>query len=283
MAGVICPPDVPTLQALIALNSWTRSDAAHRSGTFRLQRVIYRYKGSALVAYLQARVDLSPVPVYVTAVCRDCGGSGLYVDEWGYQHGHCWRCRDGGFVRLEFVQTTLPNGAIWHTPRDPLKCPSALLRAVQGVESHMSEAWDVGRKGHSLSFPDLAAALNLVEDWHGDVPERHIIKMWDDWDVHYYRLPLGIRAQTCAFCDGELAPDPARYLASDLLLSWGDWCCASCSKKYAPHFPPFAVPVDLLSDAAVQWLKRREGWARYQPARIESRGFPKKAEGFIPF
>ena len=250
---ILNPPDEATLTALGALNAWARG-----SDDGRIRRAIYWYKRNALAALHDAGVDLSPVPVYVDTQCRDCEGTGRYMGEWG-QEDHCWRCESTGTVRLEFVQVTLPGGAIWHSPREPLKCPTALLVAVAGQAAIPAEDWEVGREGADLPYPDLAAALNRVEDWHG-LPETYTI-MWNQDDYQYYKLPLGERDQSCAFCGGPLEPDPVGYCASDRrLLTWRDWCCASCDKRWAPSFPPFPVPEELLSDPARIWLGRRKLW-----------------------
>jgi len=266
-------PGQAVLDALIALNSWARSREATRGLNRGLRRAIYHYKNAALRALIQGGVDLSPRLVYAEAQCRDCGGSGCYYDgDCDRELDHCYRCHSTGKVRLEFIQATLPGGAIWHSPREYLKCPTCLLSLVEGREAEPAgESWNVGREGKALDFQSLAGALNQVEDWHG-IPARHAITWQDDEPSHYY-LPLGVRPRTCAFCDGPLAPDPMQYIASDgMFLSWGDWCCASCRKWFGPEFPSFAVPVDLLTEEAGVWLARREKWTRKQPRFSEKTG-----------
>lgn len=272
-------PDLATLTALTALNSWIRSPASHDIGGEwgDIRRAIYLYKGAALRALAESGVDLSPVPVYVDAACRDCGGSGEYIHWTGQELDHCWRCGNSGRVRLEFIQTTLPNGVIWHSPREPLKCPDSLRRAVEGMEARPAVDWEIGRPGQDLDYQDLAAALNVAEAWYG-VPGLYVIK-WDYNDPCYYKLPLGDRPMTCSFCDEHVSADAMRYCAGDDLMRWGDWCCPSCEKRFDLEFPAFPFPTELVTEAAAIWLERRENWERYRPPGREPVS-PKKSPMF---
>lgn len=250
-------PEETTISALIALNSWVRSEVARALCVGRLRRVVYLYKYHALRALADGGIDLSPVPVYVESQCRDCDGS---------ERNHCWRCDNSGSVRLEFVQVRLPGGQIWHSPREPLKCPLQLLDTVDGIEAILSKDWNVGKEGAAMDYQDLAAALNVAEAWYG-VPGWYTIRWWDN-DPAYYKLPLGDRPSTCAFCDGPVAPGAMRYSAATLLLQWHDWCCASCSKQFGTTFPEFPVPLELISEPVALWLQRRENWERQQVNRL---------------
>ena len=255
----LSPPEEITLDALIALNSWVRSEEAQALDGGRLRRAIYKYKAAALRAYMDAGIDLSPILVYVEASCRDC-------DEGGEQLGrHCWRCGDTGVVRLEFVQVRLPGTQIWHSPRESLKCPGALLLAMADVEAVPATSWGVGQEGIAMDYQDLAAALNVVEAWYG-VPGLYAIRWWDN-DPAYYTLPLGERSRTCAFCGGPIVPDATSYSASTLLLQWYDWCCASCSKQFGKSFPDFPFPLELVSASVGIWRQRRENWERHRVNR----------------
>ncbi len=187
------------LRSLDALNSWVRSSSG-RHATASPQRRIYEAKRMALsdaTRILGAKHYALTVP----AKCRDCGGSGKYVDSYGAKFDHCWRCSNTGFVRLEFVESQVAEGIVWHSPR-----AKAWDLPIAGTRNFVEVDWDVNKPGRDLT-PDEAARHLLVIDEAWPPRYRNLHKhCWEYCEcTDIYSLYIGEWKEYCAHCR---APEP---------------------------------------------------------------------------
>ena len=103
------------ISALSRLNSYVRSDAYHRFYPTNLKNAVYRYKTALLVEGVKAGLAQSRL-IMVRAKCHTCSGRGYY----GWDNDNtCWTCHGAGWVGLQFVETGLPGGFVFHTPYGP--------------------------------------------------------------------------------------------------------------------------------------------------------------------
>ncbi len=155
------------LHSLNALNSWVRSRSG-REAIASPQRRIYEAKRMAITDATRL-LGAKHYSLMLPAKCRDCNGTGNYIDSYGHEFDHCWRCSNSGFIRLEFVESHIAEGIKWHSPRNKV-----YGLQVSGEVSFVATDWDVNKPGHDLS-PDGAARHLLVIDeaWPARYPNSH--------------------------------------------------------------------------------------------------------------
>ena len=248
------------IAAVDLLNSYVRAPDA-RLGT-HLREAIYRYKNAAIATAVNA--DQAECRRIVTTVkCRDCGGSGRYVDSWGHEHDHCRACRSSGKAELQFIVTRfLPDGPAWHTPL--IRWPLCKVRSTElpfEVDSYQPNP-----PGRPAAIEQVAAALVDVERWFcysGDVvhnawetgtwyDDRFGVRAYRYWVD--YALDLGrMSAQACCWCETPLKENACGYAIHTGCLEWTDYLCDACHAKHGWHAP---VPkmIDLCAPALWQWL-----------------------------
>ena len=101
--------------AMDRLNSWLRSPSAKRAACGSLYRAIYFLKSEA-IQWADTNFECFHSAVKVRTKCRECAGTGRYVDSYGHEWPHCRACDSRGSLALEFVQTIIRCGPVWHTP-----------------------------------------------------------------------------------------------------------------------------------------------------------------------
>lgn len=274
------------VEAVDRLNSWIRSDS--HWGSFSSPRyAIYFWK-----LYLVSRA-LADNPdcwrtVHVCLRCRDCGATGKYIDQYGRNHGHCWKCDSTGTVRLDFLETTI-EGFKWHTPRDKTWRINGITNEDWVAAPCVTEDWKPNAKGRDMEPWEVAECLNICEV---SLPNPGTRMIWEgrdycgDSDNGKYKLFVGRSEQVCEFCkrpavqkgDKPGLMDGSMHHVSRGNIEWSAWACESCQglfaksnrwsdaeHKYVPEggngksiFAEFAIPQEKLEHPAIrEWLARR--------------------------
>lgn len=251
------PKAIPTesLLALDRLNSWVRSKSWYPDGCGP-KNWIYAMKGTALrqAFALGLRADRS---VYYMATCRDCGGTGRYVDNTGFAHDHCWACENTGEVKLRFVESTIPAGKqliIWHSP-----FPRSASGYITEAEVPVTD-WKPNTPGRDMTPAEVCEALLLAEDaFAAGTPKAYMERYIGEDDLHndQYRLHLGQCANArCSVCHRPVQ-DGTPYTARAGRILWTELVCTVCRRlvpKVYEHFRK-VPPVELTSDPAVMaWI-----------------------------
>ncbi len=145
------------VEAVDLLNSWIRSDS--HWGSFSSPRyAIYNWK-HMLVKKALAEVPDCYRTVHVCLKCRDCGGTGKYIDSYGHNHLHCRKCSNSGVVRLDFLETEI-EGFKWHTPRDKTW---QFRTPIDWESAQCLTDWKPNAKGRDLEPCQVAECLNVCE------------------------------------------------------------------------------------------------------------------------
>ena len=150
-----------SLQSLDKLNKHARAWECGPIPRIIPQSAIYALKKQALYVLTAAGVATHRRVVY-HAPCRNCGGSGWHRKDEG-----CWTCSGSGpnpgrgHKDLFFVESTLPEGIIWHSP-----CLGALdLWHAAGEPLHPCGDWKPLLPGLPLEAVEAVKLLNEVETW----------------------------------------------------------------------------------------------------------------------
>lgn len=274
------------VEAVDRLNSWIRSDS--HWGSFSSPRyAIYFWKGH-LVSRALAELPDCWRTVHVCLKCRDCGGSGKYVDSYGYNHLHCRKCSNSGMVRLDFLETVIEEFK-WHTPRDKTWQMNTITSAHWEAAPCVTSDWKPNAKGRDLEPWQVAECLNICETMlprPGMRAEYVDTYCYQDRDNGKYKLFVGRSEKVCEFCKRPAvhkgihpdSMDGSMHHVSRGNIEWSAWACESCSglfsksnrwsdteHKYLPHggngksiFDEFAIPQERLEHPAIrEWLARR--------------------------
>lgn len=260
------------VEAVDALNSWVRS--ASFSHSLRNPRhAIYWLKRCAIEAAHNAGLARHK-RVGVIATCRDCGGAGRYVDSYGDEKSHCWKCANSGQLILYFVETGLSTLAelwawpvwTWHTPENlwprewQVWLPNEFPRAT---------SWKTEAEGLDLSPAAAAGHLNTAELFFTARPPLRRIdfdyqsEMRDDFD---YRLYVGQLGRHCVFCGEDSKKTGRGYHSCRGNVEWNAHVCTDCESRYAQGvrragepsiWEEIPWPAALLRDEAIRlWLER---------------------------
>lgn len=197
------------LHAMERLNSWVRSRGC-AGDSWNARYVIYDLKLSC-IDWANRNGAASHRWIEVGVRCRDCCGTGKYVDSYGEKFDHCHACYSKGRVMLRFMETviSLPDHQTrWHTPITEtwkINMPSP-----DTFETDFD--WNANLPGSEIPVDELARLLNLVENC---VPYRNRdIRRIDhnrsvyDRDCFYgdvndfasYKLRLGRKERPCRLC-----------------------------------------------------------------------------------
>jgi len=264
MADAHCTP----LDALIQLNGHAR---AYGCG----KRAIYAYKTLVAGMFGAQRALLGARLLKHEATCRYCDGTTVYRDWDGYSRGVCFRCK-GGKVTLRFLETTLPNGRVWHHPFEHGGWEIASMAGlyewdsvrgqnvyrVNGVEQpeewHAATDWAPNQPAVRLDPDRAAALLNLVEPWVTEITSMAGPWRWQAEsalrEMRGYRIDLGRVGAKCWYCDStEIVIGLGR-------MGYFDWAAPVCeahSKMPVEMWPTSHVlPESALTPALNEWLVR---------------------------
>lgn len=271
------------LRAVNYLNSYVRSEACRRHLLSKPERAIYHLKRYALEAAQKAGM-VSHRRVGVVATCRDCGGTGRYMDSVGQEFDHCHRCQNRGHLVLYFVESEIlfdPSGwqfwknFAWHTPEKqwPREWNDWLKNEFPG-----DTRWKTHQLGQDLTPAQVAECLNVAEAYF---PQRPPLR-WVDLDYTHrqvddfdYRLYVGETSKCCRFCGSESEESEiGRCAVRRGNICWIDHACKACRDRYpvvrffkpgAPKEPniydDFPWPHQLTNNEHIQ------GWIERHPAK----------------
>lgn len=217
-----------------ALNSYLRSQARRRGwSSSSLDRVVYHYKREALKAATNWRVATHRLIAAVT-ICRDCGGSGKYVDSYGKEWPHCRRCSSTRSVKLRFIESTL-GGFVWHTPAD--QSYSFMVERTWEMPEHPAVDWQVHQQGRDLDIETVADNLLAVEAHFPHKPQAYYADCCGDdvrFDPHNtYTLYAGESDPSiCALCAQPVVVSEGKYPhrigVSTGRVQWSAIICDAC-------------------------------------------------------
>lgn len=257
---------IAAVPALDRLNSWVRSESFRESLGGGPREAIYWLKNEAIRA-LHGYGLTTHRAVYATAKCRDCGGSGRYVDSMGYRHDHCWACNSAGEVRLNFVETAIEGGPTWHTPW--LKFPLIRGEVVGSYSPDFSDAveatdWKPNLRGRDLTPAEVARDLNRAE---AAFPKRPGVRYteWGEYDPFNYKLFVGASDRDkCDLCGHAVEDDSGcGYHCSRGRIAWCAYGCNVCSALHGHEgngikiFSLFGLPRSFIDHPDIlEWIVR---------------------------
>jgi hypothetical protein len=262
-----------TLQSVDALNSWVRSKGA-REWRRSPRNAIYDWKGEAIRQAFSAGLR-DYHAIFLTLNCRDCGGSGRYVDSCGCKFDHCRKCGNRGTVRLTFLVTKI-EGFVWHTPWE--HCWKFRLPDGESVyaAATLSADWEPNAVGKDLDLVDVVHHLNVLEDAMPTIPGSHGVYSYGEFfgesDHKIYYLHLGRFLQVCEICGtpakqigewsgGYPKMDGIYHGVARPPLTWSAWGCDACKAAHdgVSIFGKFPEPTHLIEHPEIQrWLRKRK-------------------------
>lgn len=231
---------------------------------------IYSYKSLASIIMALAG-EIRARQVQWTGACSNCGGTGKWRSPWIDDHVEdCRRC-SRGVVTLKFVETTLPDGQVWHHPSPDCFALQQAAGLTSWSEEHhrwinRSEVWESAGEWRPLlpaerMSPDAATTdLNIVEDWVEASPAvTHDKPYWYKRNdaaraVTSYRLDLGRVTTTCSLC-AEPADIGCGHI--ERWLQWSNPLCQAHYKGTPRDQTPRTIPPEIITPAIATWLARR--------------------------
>lgn len=270
--------------ALSRLNTHARSRGLFMGNE---RWAIYAYKTlAALTLALEGAATLRFVRWQ--GKCAHCDNGRFH--HWEWEDGRTVACRDckgTGTRTLEFTETTMPGGHVWHHPWQGRVTPGRDIGlAVRGlewtgdtyrhddgtsIEWHDPGEWKPLAPAQPLPLAELVPLLNEVEDWVELAPAPPRGSYWWKWedarrylhtrrhartippDSSLYRLDLGRAPGGCFVCG-----------ASDIVIHLGrisplfHWSLPVCVEhRHAPH-PTDPPPDSLITPDIRRWLARHE-------------------------
>lgn len=242
------------------------------------KHAIYRYKTLAaalLVVGGEAKAQL----VLWSGTCGHCGGTGRYVDSYGERFPHCRQCESSGRVTLKFVETTLPDGVVWHHPwkydqggveigdlAGLARWDASGRQGWRDAKGNEPIFWNVGSNWHprqsaeQLLPDDAATSLNTVEAWALAcvLPPSNTLHWMRERalrEMRGYVIDLGRVGLRCFYCE---SPDIAVGLGrSGPPFSWSAPVCREHS-RYEPSLWPTVLPEWVMTPPLVEWKRRHE-------------------------
>lgn len=152
------------INALDHLNSFVRSNAHRDYALYSPRNYIYLAKAWAIKAINELKLPQPFTHVQVTVKCRDCDGTGRYVDDYGYKHDRCWKCSSTGWVRLKFIETLVDirwKVVRWHTPVEHYPINE---HKDEEHYSYHDTRWQPNQPGKDLAPWEVAKYLNVLHD-----------------------------------------------------------------------------------------------------------------------
>lgn len=251
---------IEACRKLDRLNSWVRSRSFRHGFGGRLDFVIYHLKSQAIQACIAAGIASHRL-IATDVKCRQCGGTGRYVNQYGDEYPHCRACRSTGQAHLQFIETTIAGELIWHTPANHRV--SFVERWWEWTEEPAGD-WQPNTVGKDLAIDEAALLLNEVESFFPGRPYKRAV--YDGWDYYgevddfaTYRLYLGATTEgVCGLCGGPSEPNQ-RYGVHCGRIEWSAPGCATCKALHGNDiFKRLGerVPPQLLTPGVRAWVER---------------------------
>lgn len=261
--------EMKALAALDHLNRWVRSDSYRKQYLIKTgpRQAVYDMKGVAIAWAISAGLTTHR-RVMASVPCRDCSGTGRYTDFWGCEHPHCRNCNSTGKKALRFLETTIAEQFVWHTPWDkvPLAICNRLAFPIGGMEAlgegwFASFDWEPGRDGQDMSIVEAAEALLLAEQVFPYSIERRgrsCDTFADRKEAYYgsYHLFIGETERRCCYCG--TTDQIAGIHCNVERLAFRTFACTPCSNQRGKRLWSDAVcPPEFLTPSAIQeWRER---------------------------
>ena len=257
-----------SIWAMDRLNSWLRSPSARRGLYGSPYRAIYFLKREA-IQWADANLACFHSAVKVKAKCRDCSGTGRYVDSYGYEWPHCRACDNRGSLSLEFVQTIIRGGPVWHTPwlkfcvHRGRPHTSHFVNVPRDLIRWVDDEWSVHQLGRDLTPEEVARDLNTIEGFWTNRPRPYYTDYGGPFDDFKYKLYVGTTdPSVCSLC-GDRANENYTYGVSRGCIQWSDHACKTCGNLHRNSvkiFELFSTPKILLrSEHVHQFIERHSG------------------------
>lgn len=252
--------------AMDRLNSWLRSASARRPACGSPYRAIYFLKREA-IQWADTNLDCLHSVVKVKTKCRACGGTGRYVDSYGHEWPHCRDCSSRGTLALEFVQTIIRGGPVWHTPwikfgvyRGP-RYSGYYLHPPYRLARWVDDEWSVNQAGRNLEPEEVACDLNTIEGFWTNRPGAYYTDYGGPFDDFKYKLYVGETDRSvCSLC-GDPSDESYSYGVSRGCIQWTDHSCRHCGNLYhnsAKIFELFPIPKVLIESGHIRrFIERR--------------------------
>lgn len=240
------------IAAMSRLNSWVRSES-FRHGISGPRAAIYAYKSEIIRHAVDGGCRVEVRRIVSAVKCRDCGGSGRYVDQYERVHPSCRACRGSGTAKLEFAETKFTDGPCWHTPLS--HWPSCGVNAYEMTAE--VDSFTPNQVGQDLKIAAAADDLLTVERFLDEAGTLHRLRRYRPSDMDY-RLHLGKSPRRCAFCGSRaFLPKYGTYsITSFKHVAWQAHAHDSCFKVNGWAFP--FNPPGVIADPRIQaWMKAR--------------------------
>lgn len=271
--------DASVIAALSRLNGHAR---AYGCG----KRAVYAYKTLA-AALLAANGDVGVQLVRWTGPCGRCHGTGVYTF-WEGGTAPCRHCARGT-VTLKFVETTLPDGVVWHHPFTPNDGGAEIAKAAgvawwdgergryttangdEPIFWNVASNWTPRLPGERLNPDETAMALNTVEAWllpidfgrtgppydgpHGRV--AYWLASAAKREMRGYHLDLGRVGLVCWYCKSdEVTCGLGR---SGPPFSWSAPVCREHAERPVGQWPAASeLPAWMITPPLEEWRERHE-------------------------
>ena len=240
------------IAAMSRLNSWVRSES-FQHGLGGPRAAIYAYKSEVIRHAVDGGCRVALRLIVSAVKCRDCGGSGRYVDQYGHEHPSCRACRGTGTAKLQFVEARFADGPCWHTPLH--SWPSCGINAYKLTPE--VDSFTPNQIGQDMKIAAAADDLLTVERFLEQSGALNRLRRCRPDDMGY-RLHLGKSPRRCAFCDSRaFLPKYGTYLVTSLKhVTWSAHAHDSCFKINGWAFP--FKPPGVIADPRIQaWIKAR--------------------------
>lgn len=255
--------------ALDRLNGYVRSEAHRDAYLSSPRRAIYEMKRQAIIVATAADLAMHK-KVQIAVTCRDCGGSGRYVDSYGYEFAHCRACTSKGTVVLHFIDTriALPDRELrWHTPEQNFRSTSVYWNVGKEEPAHLhylapSEValdWTVNQPGRDLAPWEVARDLVLAEQHFKST--RYAYRSWGfseygcSLDPFRYDLYVGRTERVCWRCSAAV-PETRGWLGKTIdRVHFTAAICEDCQTLLGSPWPT-AIPASLVENEHIrEWMR----------------------------
>lgn len=246
--------NIEIVEALDKLNSWVRSKSYRHGAYSGARRMVYFMKKEVLWHGFDLKMEHRGIVVAVR--CRDCGGSGRYVDSYGCRYDHCWACNSSGTACLQFIETKIEDQITWHTPREQFPWH------WEG-DYQIEVGYAPNQNGNDLEPWEAAQYLNRTEPCFRrphDYTTSWSCTAFNDFN---YCLWVGRTEETCEFCGRVDQGFGMGYCCTRNRIGWAAHACRECDKKLSNRhgkpsiFEQFAFPYTLTAHPEIQrWMER---------------------------
>lgn len=261
------PPD-DVIAAIGRLNQHARAWGCGR-------KAIYGCKGVVTIAAGEAGALQGRLIAWI-GKCSACDGTGKH---WEFG-ARCRRCSTTGKVRLQFLETTFPDGHVWHHPWQVNELGFVgweIARSIWGIVEwaqdgsggyytpdpaweggirplswEPAETWSPRLPAERLPIAELAPLLNTVESWMATSAAGGWLRSSALHQMARYRLDIGRADGPCCLC-GAAPTHGLGFMPRELRLHWSRPVCDGHRDMHPRNWPQ-SLPEELVTPAIRTWL-----------------------------